>query len=162
GEAKAFLSEQDRQVEMFFLFYFIITGLHALHMIVGLALLGVQLGLALRSNFGIANWGPIEVAGLYWHFVDVVWIFVFPMLILLTLSTVLIAQYQLAPGATEIPVALGIAGAKTVLVGLFFMHLLYSSRLTWLIVAAGVLFFVLLISMTMLDYWTRGWIRSEG
>ncbi len=72
-----------RQVELFFVFYFTITGLHALHMIVGLGVLGTQLVLALRSNFGVADFGPIEIAGLYWHFVDVVWIFVFPLLYLL-------------------------------------------------------------------------------
>ena len=83
GEALESLSERTKQVEMFFVFYFIITGLHGLHMLVGLGVLGVQLALALRSNFGIDNWGPIEVSGLYWHFVDIVWIFVFPLLYLL-------------------------------------------------------------------------------
>lgn len=76
-------SEQLKGMQMFFVFYFIITGLHALHMIVGLAVLGIQLLLALRSNFGIDDYAPIEIAGLYWHFVDVVWIFVFPLLYLL-------------------------------------------------------------------------------
>ncbi|MFO0841479.1 MAG: cytochrome c oxidase subunit 3 family protein [Gemmataceae bacterium] len=70
-------------MQMFFVFYFSITGLHALHMVVGLAVLGVQLALALRGDFGVRDFGPIEVSGLYWHFVDVVWIFVFPLLYLL-------------------------------------------------------------------------------
>jgi cytochrome c oxidase subunit 3 len=73
----------DRSMELFFVFYFSITGLHALHMIVGLAVLGVQLVLALRGPFGVADYMPIELAGLYWHFVDIVWIFVFPLLYLL-------------------------------------------------------------------------------
>jgi cytochrome c oxidase subunit 3 len=76
-------AELTRQMQLFFVFYFIITGLHALHMIIGLGVLGVQLALALRSDFGIRDWGPIEVSGLYWHFVDIVWIFVFPLLYLL-------------------------------------------------------------------------------
>ena len=76
-------SEMSRQVQLFFVFYFIITGLHALHMLVGLVVLGVQLALAVRTDFGIADLGPIEVTGLYWHFVDIVWIFVFPLLYLL-------------------------------------------------------------------------------
>lgn len=75
--------EQVRGMELFFVFYFSITGLHALHMIVGLGVLGVQLALALRSDFGVRDYGPIELSGLYWHFVDVVWIFVFPLLYLL-------------------------------------------------------------------------------
>jgi cytochrome c oxidase subunit III len=75
--------EQLKSMQLFFVFYFTITGLHGLHMLVGLAVLGVQLALALRSNFGVADYGPIEIAGLYWHFVDIVWIFVFPILYLL-------------------------------------------------------------------------------
>jgi cytochrome c oxidase subunit III len=75
--------ETAKGAQMFFIFYFTITGLHALHMVVGLGILGVQWVLCKRGNFGIDDYGPIEVAGLYWHFVDVVWIFVFPMLYLL-------------------------------------------------------------------------------
>jgi cytochrome c oxidase subunit 3 len=75
--------ELRKAMELFFVFYFIITGLHGLHMVVGLAVLGVQLALALRTNFGIADYGPVEISGLYWHFVDIVWIFVFPLLYLL-------------------------------------------------------------------------------
>jgi cytochrome c oxidase subunit 3 len=75
--------EKIKTMQMFFVFYFSITGLHALHMIVGLAVLGVQLVLAMRSDFGVRDYGPIEVSGLYWHFVDIVWIFVFPLLYLL-------------------------------------------------------------------------------
>jgi cytochrome c oxidase subunit 4 len=82
------------------------------------------------------------------------------MLLLLTATTALIA-INLHLGRWEIPVALGIAGAKTLLVGLFFMHLLYSNRLTWLVVAAGVLFFVIMLSLTLADYWTRHWVPSE-
>jgi cytochrome c oxidase subunit 3 len=70
-------------MQLFFVFYFTITGLHALHMIVGIGVLSVQLTLASRGSFGTADYTPIEVAGLYWHFVDIVWIFVFPLLYLL-------------------------------------------------------------------------------
>ena len=83
GEEHAANPELMRQKQMFFVFYFIITGLHALHMIVGLVVLGIQLVLALRSDFGVRDYAPIEISGLYWHFVDVVWIFVFPLLYLL-------------------------------------------------------------------------------
>jgi cytochrome c oxidase subunit 3 len=75
--------EKIKAMQMFFVFYFSITGLHALHMIVGLAVLSVQLVLALRSSFGVVDYMPIELSGLYWHFVDIVWIFVFPLLYLL-------------------------------------------------------------------------------
>jgi cytochrome c oxidase subunit 3 len=71
------------RMQLFFVFYFIITGLHALHMVVGLGVLGVQLFLTTRGGFGTDDYTPVEVAGLYWHFVDIVWIFVFPLLYLL-------------------------------------------------------------------------------
>lgn len=75
---------QLKGMEMSMVFYFSITGLHALHMIIGLAVLGVQLGWSLRDpTFGTRDYTPIELSGLYWHFVDVVWIFVFPVLYLL-------------------------------------------------------------------------------
>ncbi len=83
GADEWMLPEKVKAMEMFFIFYFTITGLHALHMIVGLAILGVQLALTLRGPFGVSDYAPIELSGLYWHFVDVVWIFVFPLLYLL-------------------------------------------------------------------------------
>ena len=69
--------------EMYFLFYFLMTGLHALHMIIGVCLL---LWLLLRTRKGVFTGGyfaPVEVVGLYWHFVDIVWIFLFPLLYLI-------------------------------------------------------------------------------
>jgi cytochrome c oxidase subunit 3 len=72
-----------RQVEMYFIFYFVLTGLHALHMIIGMGVLTIQLVLARRGWFGPGYPTPIEVTGLYWHFVDIVWIFLFPLLYLL-------------------------------------------------------------------------------
>lgn len=72
-----------RQVELYFIFYFVLTGLHALHMIIGMGVLTIQLVLARRGWFGPAYPTPIELTGLYWHFVDIVWIFLFPLLYLL-------------------------------------------------------------------------------
>jgi cytochrome c oxidase subunit 3 len=69
--------------ELYFTFYFIMTGLHALHMIIGLGVLGVQVLLARRGWFVRGYPTPIELTGLYWHFVDIVWIFLFPILYLL-------------------------------------------------------------------------------
>ncbi len=70
-------------LELFFCFYFILTGLHALHMIIGLGLLGFLVGKALRGRFSAEYFTPVEVSGLYWHFVDIVWIFLFPLLYLI-------------------------------------------------------------------------------
>jgi cytochrome c oxidase subunit 3 len=70
-------------VEMFFLFYFFMTGLHALHMIIGFGIMIVMTVKAWRGRFSAEYYAPVEVAGLYWHFVDIVWIFLFPLLYLI-------------------------------------------------------------------------------
>jgi cytochrome c oxidase subunit 3 len=69
-------------VPMFFCFYFFMTGLHAIHMIVGIPILAVMAGLASRNKFNADYNAPLENTGLYWHFVDIVWIFLFPLLYL--------------------------------------------------------------------------------
>lgn len=74
------------KVELFYSFYFVMTGLHALHMIVGLAILGTLLWMAYRGRFSSEYYSPVEVAGLYWHFVDIVWIYLFPFLYLIERS----------------------------------------------------------------------------
>ncbi|MBI3047511.1 MAG: cytochrome c oxidase subunit 3 family protein [Acidobacteria bacterium] len=71
-----------RQVEIFFSLYFGLTGLHALHMVVGVSILSVITWMASRGRFS-PEWNtPVEISGLYWHFVDIVWIFLFPLLYL--------------------------------------------------------------------------------
>ncbi|MFO0878853.1 MAG: cytochrome C oxidase subunit IV family protein [Gemmataceae bacterium] len=82
---------------------------------------------------------------------------IYVILLCLTALTVYIAT-QGHLGVWEIPVALGIATAKTILVGLFFMHLIHTDRLTWLVIGAGVLFLAVMIVLTGLDYWTRDWL----
>ena len=69
--------------QMFFSLYFGMTGLHAFHMIVGLGIVGTLLVLAYRRRFSPAYYTPVEISGLYWHFVDIVWIFLFPLLYLI-------------------------------------------------------------------------------
>jgi len=73
----------DGRAEIFFSLYFAMTGMHALHMVVGLALLGWLLVPAARGRFNSQYHNPIECFGLYWHFVDIVWIFLFPLLYLI-------------------------------------------------------------------------------
>jgi len=70
-------------VPMFFCFYFFMTGLHALHMIIGFSILGVLTWMAHRGRFTPEYYAPLEISGLYWHFVDIVWIFLFPLLYLI-------------------------------------------------------------------------------
>jgi cytochrome c oxidase subunit III len=69
--------------EQFYSLYFCMTGLHALHMIIGLGIMTVIAIMAWRRQFDAGYYTPVEVSGLYWHFVDIVWIFLFPLLYLI-------------------------------------------------------------------------------
>ncbi|HEY2989488.1 MAG TPA: cytochrome c oxidase subunit 3 family protein [Candidatus Binatia bacterium] len=71
-----------RPAEIFFSFYFAMTGMHALHMVIGIGLLAVMVVKARRGRFSTGYFTPVELTGLYWHFVDIVWIFLFPLLYL--------------------------------------------------------------------------------
>jgi cytochrome c oxidase subunit IV len=84
---------------------------------------------------------------------------IFGILILCTYLTVQIAFFDLGPLNTI--AALGIAIFKATLVVLFFMHVKYSTRLTWAVVLGSLFWFAILISITMADYLTRGW-RTYG
>ena len=68
--------------QIFFSLYFVMTGLHALHMVIGIAILAVLVWQAWRGAYTPAYYSPVELTGLYWHFVDIVWIFLFPLLYL--------------------------------------------------------------------------------
>jgi len=83
GSHFLFNGERSGHVELFFSFYFVMTGFHALHMIIGLGILLTLILLARRGRFSKENAIPIEIAGLYWHFVDIIWIFLFPLLYLI-------------------------------------------------------------------------------
>lgn len=71
------------KVRIFYYLYFVMTGLHALHMIVGVVLMLWLLWTAWKGNYTAEYYMPVEMSGLYWHFVDIVWIFLFPLLYLL-------------------------------------------------------------------------------
>lgn len=71
------------RAQMFFNLYFAMTGLHALHMIVGIGILTPLAVLAWRGKFSSDNYNLVEGTGLYWHFVDIIWIFLFPLLYLI-------------------------------------------------------------------------------
>lgn len=70
-------------VQLFLLLYWVMTIAHALHMVIGIVAVLVAAVLTARRHFDSYYYGPIDVLGLYWHFVDVVWIFLFPLLYLL-------------------------------------------------------------------------------
>ncbi|MBL9165255.1 MAG: cytochrome c oxidase subunit 3 family protein [Planctomycetaceae bacterium] len=68
--------------KIFFGLYFGMTGIHALHMIIGVVLMAMFIPAAFRNEYRDGNSLGVEVIGLYWHFVDLVWIFLFPLLYL--------------------------------------------------------------------------------
>jgi len=76
----------EPKAEMFFNLYFALTGLHAFHMVIGLGIMFWLLRRTLRGDFSAEYYNPIEMGGLYWHFVDIVWIFLFPLLYLIDRS----------------------------------------------------------------------------
>ena len=83
GAAFQFEKEYARHAQIFFSLYFIMTGLHALHMVIGIGVLLVMWFWSWRGTITVEYSSPIEISGLYWHFVDIVWIFLFPLLYLI-------------------------------------------------------------------------------
>ncbi|PYR60715.1 MAG: cytochrome oxidase subunit III [Acidobacteria bacterium] len=78
--------QYPKPAEQFYSLYFAMTGLHAVHMIVGVGIMAVITWMAWRETFDEDYYTPVEVAGLYWHFVDIVWIFIYPCLYLVARS----------------------------------------------------------------------------
>jgi len=81
--AEALPADRIPHVKLFLLLYWVMTGAHAVHMIIGIGAVLVMAVLARGNRFDSNYYAPVDVTGLYWHFVDVVWIFLFPMLYLL-------------------------------------------------------------------------------
>ena len=75
--------DMAQKTQVFFFLYFAMTGMHALHMIIGIGLLFWLMWRANRGEFSAGYVAPIENFGLYWHFVDIVWLFLFPLLYLI-------------------------------------------------------------------------------
>ena len=69
---------------MFFSFYFMMTGLHGIHILGGIAAIGWVLRRAVRGDFSHQYYTPVDLTGLYWHLVDLIWIYLFPLLYLIT------------------------------------------------------------------------------
>ena len=83
GPDFVFEQEHIRHAQIFFSLYFVMTGLHAIHMIIGIGIMLVMLYWAWNGTITAEYASPIEISGLYWHFVDIVWIFLFPLLYLI-------------------------------------------------------------------------------
>ncbi|MGC8643406.1 MAG: cytochrome C oxidase subunit IV family protein [Isosphaeraceae bacterium] len=85
---------------------------------------------------------------------------IFVALLLLLAATVAGAYLPLGP--LHLPVALLIGGAKAVLIGLFFMHLCYRNRVTWVVSTASLFWLGILLALTLSDYLSRGWLDIPG
>jgi cytochrome c oxidase subunit 3 len=72
-----------RNLHIFFGIYFVMTGLHGIHVLAGMVLLAWLLRRAIRGDFGTRNFTAVDLGGLYWHLVDLIWIFLFPLLYLI-------------------------------------------------------------------------------
>ena len=81
-----FLFEGPKQAELFFSLYFATSGLHAIHMVIGVGVLTYFVSKALRNQFSSLTYDPVEMVGLYWHFVDIAWVFIYPLYYLIDRS----------------------------------------------------------------------------
>jgi len=75
--------EFQQTAQIYYSLYFSLTGLHATHMIVGMVIMAIIARMAAKGQFTAEWYTPVEIMGLYWHFVDLIWIFLFPLLYLI-------------------------------------------------------------------------------
>jgi len=83
-KAIALPPDMAEKTQIYFSLYFLMTGMHALHMIIGICILAFLLYFASRGDYTNGHVSPVENFGLYWHFVDIIWIFLFPLLYLIS------------------------------------------------------------------------------
>ena len=83
GEGIRFQGPDSEVARLFYFIYFAMTGLHALHLTIGLCVIAVIAFQCSKGKYTEKYYNPVELTGLYWHFVDVVWIFLFPLLYLM-------------------------------------------------------------------------------
>lgn len=83
GHPPAGLEDAPRNVGVFFSIYFLMTGLHGIHVVAGMTAIAWVLVRALKGHFGSRYFGPVDYVGLYWHLVDMIWIYLFPLLYLI-------------------------------------------------------------------------------
>jgi len=79
-----FSGPDPRHAEIFFWLYFVMTGFHELHLLIGIGAVGFIAWFAWKGEYSPEYHNPVENVGLYWHFVDIVWIYLFPLLYLIS------------------------------------------------------------------------------
>lgn len=80
----AFAPAERNGARLFFYLYFVMTGAHAVHLIIGLCLVGFMLVRLWRGHIEASSLAPLEVTALYWHLIDIIWIFLYPLLYLVS------------------------------------------------------------------------------
>jgi cytochrome c oxidase subunit 3 len=83
GEFYTFEGIAHAKANIFFSLYFLMTGLHGIHVIIGIGLMAWLLKRSLNGDFDSEYYTPVEMTGLYWHLVDIIWIFLFPLFYLI-------------------------------------------------------------------------------
>lgn len=83
GRYYDFAGIEHEKANVFFSIYYLMTGLHGLHVVIGIGLMVWLLRRSLKEHFNSAYYTPIEITGLYWHLVDIIWIFLFPLFYLI-------------------------------------------------------------------------------
>lgn len=83
GEFYTFEGIENSRANIFFSLYYLMTGLHGIHVIIGIGLMIWLLRRSLRGDFDSEYYTPVEITGLYWHLVDIIWIFLFPLFYLI-------------------------------------------------------------------------------
>jgi cytochrome c oxidase subunit 3 len=83
GNLYTFSGVEGSNPHIFFSIYFMMTGLHGIHVFLGIIVIGWILKRTLKNEFSSEYYTPIEMTGLYWHLVDMIWIFLFPLLYLI-------------------------------------------------------------------------------
>ncbi len=83
GEAYTFTGIDHPKAHIFFSIYYMMTGLHGIHVLIGIGLIGWLMVKTKRGAFSAEYYTPVEITGLYWHLVDLIWIFLFPLLYLI-------------------------------------------------------------------------------
>lgn len=83
GEFYAFDGIDHPKANVFFSLYYLMTGLHGIHVLIGMGLMSWLLWRALKGHFNSEYYTPVEITGLYWHLVDIIWIFLFPLFYLI-------------------------------------------------------------------------------
>lgn len=83
GEFYAFDGIEHEKANVFYSLYYLMTGLHGIHVLIGMGLMGWLLWRSLKGHFNSEYYTPVEITGLYWHLVDIIWIFLFPLFYLI-------------------------------------------------------------------------------